>query len=73
MSNNGNGSNKILWFLLTVVSTVLLSVAAAWAIERNATDKELAARITALETQYATINTKLDQLLEQHRAAQRIR
>ena len=64
MSTNGNGSTKLVWFLLSVSLAVLFAVSGAWATNQVSMDAELLRRISALERQYERIDQKLDLLLE---------
>lgn len=60
-------SGRIIWFLLTVATTVLLSLVGAWAMDLRAVQVDHEKRIAALERQLAEmraeLNAKLDLLI----------
>ena len=61
-----NGSNKIIWFLLTTLMTVVLTAGGSWAYSVTAANEELSKRVNTLERSMASIDTKLDLILKFH-------
>ena len=69
--SNGDGSNasnsRIIWFILTTITTVMLGMAAAWANSTSDTLNECERRIAELERKFERIDTKLDTIIEYNR------
>lgn len=65
MRSNSNG-HRIVWYLLSILTAIVLSITGAWALQINADSRHANARISTLEGQYQEINTKLDLLLAVH-------
>lgn len=77
--SNGNGTNKLLYWLLGVLAAVVISLAGAWAVNVNRQMERLAdvheelrprtavieQRVKNLEEKYGNIDDKLDRLLQQ--------
>ena len=59
-----NGSNRIVWFILTTITTVMLLMAGAWASTTSTALAETDRRLGELERRFERIDTKLDTLLE---------
>ena len=66
--DNGNaGNSRIIWFILTTITTVMLGMAAAWANSTSTTLNECERRIAELERKFERIDTKLDTIIEYNR------
>jgi len=61
-----NGSNKIIWFLLTTLMSIVLTAGGAWAYSVSAANEELSKRVNTLEQSMARIDAKLDLILQFH-------
>ena len=61
---NGNGVNKVVWYLISSLTLVALSLVGGWAATTSARVDELDKRVQFLERQYEAINAKLDILVE---------
>jgi len=67
----GNGNNRTPWYLVGVLTAVVLSLISAWALNMTVEVKGNAQRIAENERRYieevTKINTKLDGLIEEVR------
>ena len=68
---NGNNSHRIVWYLVGVLTAMVLSLVSAWALNMTVEVKGNAQRIAENERRYieevTKINTKLDGLIEEVR------
>jgi len=62
---------SFLWYVISGMFVVIVGVVGAWGLERNSIDKELTRRVTALESKFERIDTKLDMIIEQQRQVYR--
>lgn len=53
-----------LYYVVSGLFIITVSIMGAWALEKNSIDKDLDRRITALESKFERIDTKLDMMLE---------
>ena len=63
MTDNTTSSSKTVWFLLSTITFIVLSLVGAWGMQTNTTLGTLDTRTRQLELQYAEINGKLDLIL----------
>ena len=62
---------SFLWYVISGMFVVIVGVVGAWGLERNTIDKELTRRVTALESKFERIDTKLDMIIDQQRQVYR--
>lgn len=62
-------ANRIVWYILSAITTVLLIAAAAWATSVNTHVSNVDERQSTLEQHMANIDGKLDILIQETRAA----
>ena len=63
--------SSFLWYVISGMFVVIVGVVGAWGLERNTIDKELTRRVTALESKFERIDTKLDMIIDQQRQVYR--
>lgn len=61
--STSNGSNRILWFLLTIAVAALGSLALAWGSDLSGRVTDMERRQAGIERSLGEINGKLDVLL----------
>lgn len=66
--NNGGNGSKILWYLFTVAFGLVFTAAGFWADATNTDLREIRARVDQLEQHYASIDGKLDILLDDRKS-----
>lgn len=63
MPNPNSTTDKLVWYVIATLTTLILTLTGAWAYDINNSLRLIEQRVSNLERQYSSIEAKLDILL----------